>query len=203
MRTVGSSANFKGVNMRKRISIAILAVLIAFTAILASTPTTGSCPTVNANNTTLARILIDRAEGGCVDNRVRFLGQGQWEISKYEVSMPSSVLVSGAGASGSNGTYTYRGTYAGKPYYNLAGQPDDIANYAVYWSGVDWTVVGGGSEAGMFLYTAIEDVAYPWLVVAWVDNEGFPPVPTVTEIPEPTFPPNIFANQAVNRASTY
>lgn len=199
MRIAGSSANFKGVNMRKRISIATLAVLIAFTAILASTPTTGSCPTVNANNTTLARILIDRADGGCVDNRVRFLGQGQWEISKYqEVIMPSGVLVSSGGAC--NGTYSYRGIDTGKPYYNLIGSPDSLTIDAIYWNGTFWNI---NDTDGLTVYVSSEDVAYPWLVVTWTDNEGFPPVPTVTEIPEPTFPPNIIVKQAVKRASSY
>lgn len=184
--------------MRSRILIATLATLIAFTAVLASTSVTGGCSTVYANNTTLARILIDRAEGGCVDNRVRFLGQGQWEISKYEVSMPSSVLVSGGGTG--NGIYSPRGTDNGKPFYNLTGYPDNLSVAGIQWNGTFWNIY---DTDGLTVYVSDEDVAYPWLVVTWTDNEGFPPVPTVTEIPVATFPPNIFAKQAVRRASSY
>jgi hypothetical protein len=90
----------------------------------------------------------------------------------------NAVIVSGAGSTGSNGTYTERGTLNGKPYYNLLGEnSDDDINEAtgIFWVGVGWTInfFGGGS------YFSSDDTAFPWLA-EYILGAGASPVPTLT-----------------------
>jgi hypothetical protein len=95
--------------------------------------------------------------------------------------MPSNVLVSGAGSSEANGTYTYRGEYNGKPFYNLVDQEDDTGMNAVAWNGAFWMIRHPNGDS--WYYTA-EDVEFPWLVTTWlIGDHGIEPLPTVTEIP--------------------
>jgi hypothetical protein len=104
----------------------------------------------------------------------------QWLVGEIgETDSNSSVLVSGAGSSEANGTYTYRGESIGKPYYNLVGQPDNIDESAISWNGDDWTIRRFDQET---LYNSSEDVEFPWLV-SWSSNAGDEPAPTVTEVP--------------------
>ena len=101
--------------------------------------------------------------------------------------MPSNVLVSGAGSSGVNGTYTYRGEENGKPYYNLVGASSSIDSSSISWDGLNnWVIFNAESNVP---YEANENVEFPWLVATWLVNDE-EPAPIVTEVPvlsQPTF----------------
>lgn len=94
-------------------------------------------------------------------------------------SNPSAV-VSGAGSTAANGTYTPRGTQDGKPYYNLVGQPDSLNNFVISWvSTTTWQMTDFNGNP---IYFSNDDVAFPWLAT-WETDEGqggVPPAPTVT-----------------------
>lgn len=51
------------------------------------------------------------------------------------LQITTSVIVSGAGTSAANGTYTYRGQFNGQAYYNLFGQPNSTVNSAITYGG--------------------------------------------------------------------
>lgn len=124
---------------------------------------------------------------GCTDLRVKKLlkTRNSWEISQNGVIMPS-ILVSGAGSSAVNGTYTERGTYSGKAYYNLVGQPDNVEQYAISWVSDGWWLIHG-PVLNDELYISFDDVATPDLAIFDV-NLGDSPAPTVTAaIPPPVF----------------
>jgi hypothetical protein len=106
----------------------------------------------------------------------------QWLAGeKEEVAGPSSVLVSGAGSEGANGTYTARGEEAGKPYYNLVDAANSVIDSSIYWETERWRI---SDSAGETYYESTEDVEFPWLVETWeLSDVGAGPVPTVTEIP--------------------
>jgi hypothetical protein len=105
----------------------------------------------------------------------------KWLVEeKGETQGSSSVLVSGAGSSSINGTYTERGTYNGKPYYNIIGEPDDFSNLAIFFDGLVWKI---RDETQTNRYISEENFAFPWLDLEWDVEEGFFPAPTVTEIP--------------------
>jgi hypothetical protein len=103
----------------------------------------------------------------------------KWLVEETETGGNSSVAVSGAGSSTVNGTYTYRGDYEGKGYYNLVGQPDSTEASVAVWIGDRWIITDAFSE----LYESLEDVEFPWLVETWLVATGESPIPTVTEIP--------------------
>jgi hypothetical protein len=105
----------------------------------------------------------------------------QWLVrEKEEVAGPSSVLVSGSGVASANGTYTYRGEFDGKPYYNLSGAEYDVDRNSMVWNGEIWVILDGFIN---FLYRSEENVEFPWMSSAWLEDAGQLPVPTVTEIP--------------------
>jgi len=92
----------------------------------------------------------------------------------------NSVIVSGAGSTSVNGTYTLRGEHNGNPYYNLIGFPNDPFQASIGF--------GVGSASGWAIKFSDGDTAYiqpggvillPWQV-AWVASDGALPVPTVT-----------------------
>jgi hypothetical protein len=103
----------------------------------------------------------------------------KWLVEETETGGNSSVAVSGAGSDAANGTYTYRGDYEGKGYYNLVGQPDSTEASVVIWIGDRWLIIDAFSEP----YESLEDVEFPWLVETWLVASGESPIPTVTEIP--------------------
>lgn len=109
----------------------------------------------------------------------------KWLVEELgETQAPSSVLVSGAGSSAVNGTYTYRGENIGKPYYNLAGEPDNVDQSTVVWIGDRWQILDVFQTE---TYESLEDVEFPWLVETWlVAGIGPNPVPTVIEVPAPS-----------------
>jgi hypothetical protein len=88
----------------------------------------------------------------------------------------NAVIVSGAGSPEANGTYTERGEYDGKPYYNLVGEPDEVFTSSIFWD-ENWTIA---DITITNLYISSEDVAFPWLVEAWEEANGFLPLPTLT-----------------------
>jgi hypothetical protein len=91
----------------------------------------------------------------------------------------SSALVSGAGTAEVNGTYTPRGTNAGKAYYNLAGEPDGTSASSIMWDGGQWVIF---TSIGDGAYFSTEDVSNPWDVSTWRVGDGVEPTPTVTEV---------------------
>lgn len=93
------------------------------------------------------------------------------------------VVVSGAGTSAANGTYTYRGMSGGKPYYNLVGQPDSIPDYSIAWDGVDTWLLRGFDDDQLYLVT--NPASFPWLAGAWSVNTGVGPAPTVAKGDDP------------------
>jgi hypothetical protein len=87
-----------------------------------------------------------------------------------------SAIVSGAG-SVINDEYTPRGTFNGKPYYNLVGQPDSTDNNAVKYSGANWVITASDGSA---LYgSSVNSFAFPWLSVSWSVLDGDSPAPGV------------------------
>ena len=87
-----------------------------------------------------------------------------------------SAIVSGAGTSAANEEYTPRGTFNGKPYYNLVGQPDSTSQNAVVYDGDQWNI----RDAADSLYnTSSSSAAFPWLDSSWTINEGAGPAPSV------------------------
>lgn len=92
------------------------------------------------------------------------------------------VVVTGAGTAEVNGTYTQRGTFNDKPYYNLANSVSNHTVSSIYFDGPNWLVQDSGGNA---LYHSDGIYEYPWLVATWI-NENSPtgdPVPTVTHSP--------------------
>jgi len=91
----------------------------------------------------------------------------------------NAVIVSGAGSTEVNGTYTERGEYDGKPYYNLVGELDDIYFSSILWEEGIWYIY---DFTGSDFYESLENVSFPWLVEEWDWREanGVPPAPTLT-----------------------
>jgi hypothetical protein len=104
----------------------------------------------------------------------------KWLVEETETGGNSSVAVSGAGSSEVNGTYTYRGDYNGKGYYNLAGEADSTTENVIIWSDEDsWNIYVTSEDQ---LYISNDDTEFPW-TASWAESNGDLPVPTVTEIP--------------------
>jgi hypothetical protein len=104
----------------------------------------------------------------------------KWLVGETETGGNSSVAVSGAGSSEANGTYTYRGDYNGKGYYNLVGEADSTTENVIIWSDEDrWNIHVTSEDT---LYTSSSDTEFPWTAL-WDESNGDLPVPTVTEVP--------------------
>jgi hypothetical protein len=93
------------------------------------------------------------------------------------------VVVSGAGATAANKTFTQRGMSNGKPFYNIASNPDNATHHAISWDGTQWNMLTQGGSGGGRSYYSTEDVDRPDLVVTWVQDVGGSPLPTVTHSP--------------------
>jgi len=94
--------------------------------------------------------------------------------------MPSNVLVSGLSDTQYNGLYVYDGEVNGRSSYRLN------ENVRIFWQGVEWQL----DDQSVGNTTGIDDVAYPWLVTNWVQNEIDPTGIVITEVPvstQPTF----------------
>jgi len=98
----------------------------------------------------------------------------KWLVEELgETQAPSSVLVSGAGTTTSNGIYTFYGQGNGKNEY-IYGEN------SIYWQDINWSLYD--DSLGQISYVLQEDVQFPWLG-SWTDDNGIAPFPTVTEIP--------------------
>jgi hypothetical protein len=128
----------------------------------------------------MALPTLDAVFASAADQPRRYM-LAQWLAGeKEEIAGPSSVLVSGSGVASANGTYTYRGEFEGKPYYNLSGAEDDVDRNSMVWYGDNWVITDEFTDP---LYQAEENVEFPWESSAWFEDVGQLPVPTVTEIP--------------------
>lgn len=86
-----------------------------------------------------------------------------------------NMLVSGAGTSAVNGTYTPTGTRNSKQYYNLTGTSSIVS--AISWDGGSWNIYAASGQAN---YNSGDNVATPDLVTTWTAAfGGSNPVPTV------------------------
>jgi hypothetical protein len=129
----------------------------------------------------MALPTLDATFASAADQPRRYM-LSQWLVGeKEEVAGPSSVLVSGAGSEGANGTYIARGEENGKPYYNLVGEADSPSENSIFWNGSRWGITDSNSD---FYYESAEDIEFPWLVETWtISDTGESPIPSVTEIP--------------------
>lgn len=95
-------------------------------------------------------------------------------------SVQSEIIVSGAGTSAANGTYTYRGQHNTRGYWNLFGQDDSTTDYAIVWTGSAWIMT---NFAGATLYTIDTSSQYPWDSNWTIEggNAGLAPVPAVAQ----------------------
>lgn len=94
-----------------------------------------------------------------------------------------SVVVTGAGTAAANGTYTYRGQFNGKPYYNLEGHGDNTNEFAVANSGALWQIiVPDTAEPPTFfaIYETTGNADFPWEGTWAIGGGGDSPSPTVT-----------------------
>lgn len=120
---------------------------------------------------------------GCTDVHLRYDAASQkWlgYAAKIATTIPKNIVVSNAGSSVVNETYSYRGLYDGKPYYNVIGQPDDPFSSSIFWLVNEWEITGPG---GGVYYLSGDAVDRPSQVSSWVVDGGNKPAPTVTEIP--------------------
>lgn len=107
----------------------------------------------------------------------------KWLVEELgETQAPSNVLVSGAGSFGVNGVYTYTGEFNGKPYYNLPTF-SDVDRNSISWYGSQWIIWGDGLESQ---YSSEDNVDFPWQITSWTGEDGGPPYPVATEIPQPS-----------------
>lgn len=93
-------------------------------------------------------------------------------------AVATTVNVSGAGISGFNGPYTYRGVYSLFPYYNLVGQPDSTSNFAIH---AQW-VITNSSGSTKYQSNDITGQLYPWLSNWESVSPGDDPAPTVAAV---------------------
>jgi hypothetical protein len=130
----------------------------------------------------MALPTLDAVFASAADQPRRYM-LAQWLVGeKEEVAGPSSVLVSGAGSEEVNGVYTERGTFNGKPYYNLVGEDSDTNIHAIVWETAtdEWRIRPEDD-----FYASTSDTTFPWQATNWQIQSGDAPVPTVTEIPAP------------------
>jgi hypothetical protein len=106
-------------------------------------------------------------------------GQPTLTPTNVSVSTFNAVIISGAGSTEVNGTYTERGLdpYQNRVYYNLIGQPDNSEAFAISTDGFDWILYG----ASDIMYTATVALDFPWQNENWAPYfGGVNPPPTVT-----------------------
>jgi hypothetical protein len=101
-------------------------------------------------------------------------------VGRELLKMYPPILVSGAGTSEANSTYTPRGIFNDKPFYNKVGSASSEFASSIFWSTTEsgW-VIDNVDEYG--LYYSPGDIATPDLVINWLElGEGDAPAPTVT-----------------------
>lgn len=97
---------------------------------------------------------------------------------------PPSVVVSDAGSTAVYGTFTPRGTEAGKMFYKISTDPsDEPFGQGVFWDGGiagGWSITDSDSTV---MYYSMENVKYPYQVKEWHEYNGVAPMPTVIVTP--------------------
>lgn len=97
--------------------------------------------------------------------------------------LQSDVVVSGAGTSTANGTYTYRGQVNELPYYNLDGQSDSVVNNVVADLGLtdpgQFSITG--SDGTELYRQTTSGNATPFDAAFDSVVDGASPAPTVTQ----------------------
>lgn len=95
----------------------------------------------------------------------------------------ADIIVSGAGTTTVNGTFTERGSVNGYPYYNLLGEVDSTTVYVIKHDptglGSRWRIYGPAGD-DEYIASSAGAQATPDLVPAWSVWWGMAPVPTVT-----------------------
>jgi hypothetical protein len=92
----------------------------------------------------------------------------------------NAVIVSGAGVLALNGTYTERGIFQGKPYYNLVDWPDNEMSNAISFLEGDMTWYIWSLDDGGYYASYDNNSQFPWEGTPWVTANGFDPAPTLT-----------------------
>ncbi len=130
----------------------------------------------NVPNATYTAVFYDQA--GRQQNTL--LGNFFVDPQYLQSNVQSNIIVSGAGTSAANGTYTYRGQHNTRNYWNLFGQADSVTNYAIVWTGSLWIMT---DFSGATLYTIDTSSQYPWDSIWDVKsgNVGLAPVPAVAQ----------------------
>ncbi len=102
-------------------------------------------------------------------------------MSAFSSSVPS-ILVSGAGNAGVNGTYTYTGLSGGINYYNKSGTSNVVSSISFYaLIPQQWRIYDSG---GTIRYTSSSTTTTPDLATGWTSSlgGGDNPAPTVTAV---------------------
>jgi len=117
-------------------------------------------------------------------NDVTYTGTVNTYVSATEITVTPAVdaelistVVSEAGSSTINGVYSFRGTHNAKPYYNLLGEPNSTASYAISNNGATWDIYNIDDTA----YTSSDNPAFPFDVVTWTVDVGTAPIPVVEQ----------------------
>jgi hypothetical protein len=115
--------------------------------------------------------------GISVGQLVRITGEGN-RIEQYtgpDLTV-AAVFVTGAGSLSANGIYAQTSTSNDKPFYTKIGD----GNLTISWGGGAWHIRDDTSDD---LYISEEDVAFPWLVIAWtLVNDGVEPSPALSSV---------------------
>ena len=86
----------------------------------------------------------------------------------------NDVVISGAGSTEANGTYSLINVSWGTDPKNIFYQFGDADHY-IQWDGTGWSIYGLSCH-----YKSSENVDYPWLATTWSKITGSTPVPTVS-----------------------
>ncbi len=129
----------------------------------------------NVPNATYTAVFFDNA--GRQQNTK--LGNFFVDPQYLQSDVISNIIVSGSGTPAADGTYTQRGTFNTRSYWNLYGQADSTTDYAWVWDGTNWlnTDLNGNT-----LYT-VPSAQYPWDSEAEIaaGNRGAYPAPAVAQ----------------------
>lgn len=96
--------------------------------------------------------------------------------ARPQLQITSSAVVTGAGTSAANGTLSYFGQLNGRAAYVYDGSTDPTVD-GILWADAQWKI----NTSGAGVYFSNDDVAFPWLVSTWEQNDGDLPVPVVTQ----------------------
>lgn len=88
-----------------------------------------------------------------------------------------AVTVYESGEQANNGSYSYRGVNAGKAYYNLIGEPDNINSWAISNDGTKWYIYNFDDS----MYYSSDNPTFPYDVSSWIQDVGALPLPVVAQ----------------------